>query len=72
MKPVRAEGESDRDWLTRLIEWARTLPPMTPAEVREQKISFIYGQLMDCAPDMTREEVAARYDVMYGKLEEKA
>lgn len=25
---------------------------------REQKISFIYGQLQDCAPSVTKEEIA--------------
>ena len=47
---------------------------MTPAEIEEQTISFVYGQLMDCAPGITREQVAeivrgetARVNEMDGK-----
>ena len=30
---------------------------MTPAERREQQISFVYGQMMDCAPHLTKDDV---------------
>jgi len=29
---------------------------------REQKISFVYGQLQDCAPHMTKEDIAKLID----------
>ena len=39
---------------------------MTPREIWDQRISFVYGQLMDCAPQVTREEVEARVIEMCG------
>lgn len=36
----------------------------SPEELREQRISFVYGQLMDCAPHVTREQVAKIVDDM--------
>jgi hypothetical protein len=53
--------------LERLLEQARNLPPMTPEQVRQQRISFVYGQLMDCAPNVTREQVERAHDSIYGK-----
>lgn len=43
-------------------------PPrkLTPAEIWDQRVSFVFGQLMDCAPHITREEVEARAVEMYG------
>ena len=39
---------------------------MTPTEQaamwHEQKISFIYGQLQDCAPQVTKEDIAKLID----------
>lgn len=36
-----------------------TMSPEEQAAMwREQKISFIYGQLQDCAPSVTKEEIA--------------
>ena len=43
--------------LDELIEKARG-HIMSPREIQEQKISFVYGQMMDCAPNITREQVA--------------
>ena len=48
--------------LNRLLEDAENRwNAMTPAErkelERQQKISFVYGQLMDCAPEVTKEDV---------------
>lgn len=51
--------------LLRLLEAAKARGPMTAEEQREQAISFAYGQMMDCAPHITREEVAAVYDEMH-------
>ena len=39
---------------------------MTPREIWDQRVSFVYGQMMDCAPDITREEVERRVIEMYG------
>jgi len=39
---------------------------MTPQEIWDQRVSFAYGQLMDCAPDVTREQVMGRATEMYG------
>lgn len=33
---------------------------MTPEEIFEQKVSFVYGQMMDCQPEVTKEEVRYR------------
>lgn len=33
-------------------------PGQKSAMWHEQKISFIYGQLQDCAPSVTKEEIA--------------
>ena len=38
---------------------------MTPEQRRAQKISFVYGQLMDCAPNVTKEDVAKIVDKVY-------
>lgn len=52
--------------LDRLIEKARQSGPMTDAEDRAQKISFAYGQLMNAAPNITKEEIARMLDKMEG------
>ena len=60
----------DRTELARLLKEAAALPPMTAEQIREQKISFVYGQLqliMDCAPHVTKEDIAAELDRMEGK-----
>jgi hypothetical protein len=56
-----------RPELNALLERARQAPPMTWAQRREQRISFVYGQMMDCAPHITREDVEAAHDAMYGR-----
>lgn len=48
--------KTDLETLSRLIK-AAVKHPMTPKEIFEQKVSFVYGQLMDCAPNVTKEEV---------------
>ena len=57
--------------LDALIKAARKLPPMTPAERREQAISFVYGNLPE-ESQTTREQIAAAYDEMYGGEDAKA
>lgn len=47
----------DRSELSRLIEKALARGPMTPEEKLEQCVSFVYGQMMDCAPHITKEQV---------------
>lgn len=39
---------------------------MTPAEIWDQRVSFAFGQLMDCSPNTTREQVIARATETYG------
>ncbi len=39
---------------------------MTPGEIWDQRVSFVYGQLMYCAPKTTREEAAATVTETYG------
>jgi hypothetical protein len=53
--------------LLALIEKAKR-HVMTPEEQRAQRISFVYGQLMDCAPHVTKEEVARIHDQEYSAL----
>lgn len=38
---------------------------MTAEEIRAWRISFAYGQMMDCAPNVTKEEVARIHDEMW-------
>jgi hypothetical protein len=52
--------------LAEMLKMARTYQ-MTDAEVRAQRISFVYGQLMDCAPHITKDQIAAEHDRIYGK-----
>ena len=52
--------------LDALIERARQMPPMTPAQIKEQRISFAYGQMMDCAPHLTKDDIRAIDDATYG------
>lgn len=47
------------DDLQKLLEKAAGLP-MTPEELFEQKVSFVYGQLMDCNPEVTKDQVRAQ------------
>lgn len=63
-KPCPARPELDR-----LIEEARKLPPMTPAQLREQRISFTYGNCAIENPNITREMVERIHDEMYGRTE---
>ncbi len=53
--PVFADMKTDPELLKLLKAVAKHV--MTPEEIFEQKVSFVYGQLMDCAPNVTKEEV---------------
>lgn len=54
--PISSNMKTDRETLSRLLKAAAN-HVMTPEEIFEQKVSFVYGQLMDCAPNVTKEEV---------------
>lgn len=51
--------------LDQLLRLAAAMTP-TPRERWLQRVSFVYGQLMDCAPNITREEVERRAVEIYG------
>lgn len=53
--------------LEKLMEQARKLPPMNPAEQRGQAISFVYGSLRLHNPNITREMVEQAYDRLHPK-----
>ncbi|QEW27814.1 hypothetical protein [Roseovarius indicus] len=42
---------------------------MTAAEIRDQRISFAYGQMMDSAPNVTKEDVERIHDEIYGEAD---
>jgi len=46
----------NRPELDRLLKEAAKRP-MTAADWREQQVSFVYGQMMDCAPHLTKDDV---------------
>ena len=46
----------NRPELDRLLKEAAKRP-MTTADWREQRISFVYGQMMNCAPHLTKDDV---------------
>lgn len=56
-KPIETNPE-----LAKLLEAAAKAPPMTPEQRREQKISFVYGQMMDCAPHLTKDDIRKQLD----------
>lgn len=43
-------------------EFERLSPEVKRMHRRAQAISFVYGQLMDCAPHVTKEQIARIYD----------
>lgn len=61
-KPIPPRPE-----LERLLRAARDLPPMTPAELRAQRISWAYGNCKLSNDRITREMVEAEHDRIYGK-----
>lgn len=56
--------------MKRLIEEAKARGPMSSAELRAQQISFVYGQLMDAAPHITKAQIGAEFDRMEGKTDD--
>ena len=40
---------------------------MTPEEVFEQRVSFVYGQLMDAQPNLTKDHVRATLRATMGR-----
>lgn len=61
-KPLKTDPK-----LLDLLEATKHLPPMTPAQLREQRISWAYG---NCALDnsrITMKMVEEAHDAMYGK-----
>lgn len=55
-----------RSALLALLEQAKSLPPMTPAQLREQRISWAYGNCAIENPTITREMVERIHDEIYG------
>ena len=51
--------------LDRLLKEAAKRP-MTAADRREQQISFVYGQMMDCAPHLTKDDIRRIDAEMWG------
>jgi hypothetical protein len=54
--------------LAALLEAARNAPPMTASELREQRISWAYGNCALANPSITREMVERIHDEMYGTI----
>lgn len=61
-KPIPPNPE-----LERLLKWAAQQPPMTPAQLRAQRISWAYGNCAIENPRITREMIERIHDEMYGK-----
>ena len=59
----------DRPKLEELLRQAAE-HEMTPDEILEQKVSFIYGQIVGSSPDVTKEEIRARLLEKRGHLVE--
>lgn len=55
----------NRPDLDMLLEKAKDIP-ITPSMLWDQRVSFVYGQMMDCNPGITREQVGARAVEQYG------
>ncbi len=62
---IRMSSMKPRPELEKLLRAARK-HKMTPREIWDQRISFVYGQLMDSAPRVTKEDIIARATEMYG------
>ena len=45
--------------LVNVPEWIKPRE-MTPEEIFEQKVSWVYGQLLDCNPEITKDQVRKR------------
>ena len=60
-KPIKTDKR-----LLALIERAKG-HVMTSDEIRAQRISFVYGQMMDCAPHLSKQDIGDEHDKLYGK-----
>ena len=58
--PTRPELEA-------LLEAAKKLPPMTAAQIREQRRSWVRGEMLLEHPEMTAEQVDRIMDEIEGK-----
>ena len=63
--PRMMPQQADRSALEALLRASATRG-LTPAEAWRQRVSWAYGQLMGCSPQVTREEVEARAVEIYG------
>jgi len=55
---------TDHDLIRILKESAKR--PVTPSEIWDQRVSFVWGQMMDCAPQITRAEIEQEAVRLYG------
>ncbi len=62
---MRIPPSPDRPALDKLLKKAAR-HKMTPAERWDQRISFAYGQLMDCRPNVSRQDIIDAATHMYG------
>jgi len=72
MSRMMSKGIPERPELDALlkqsIELYENMTPLEKARMNwDQRISFVYGQMMDCAPHITREEIIAICEQEYGK-----
>jgi len=62
---MRLQKSKPHPELDKLLELAKC-HVMTPTDAWDQRVSFVHGQLMDCAPDVTREQVQQHAAEIYG------
>ena len=67
---MRLPKPKPRPELDKLLELAKR-HKMTPQELWDQRVSFVHGQLMDCAPHVAREEVEKSAEGIYGPRPER-
>lgn len=56
-------------YLLALLEATKHWPPMTPAQLREQRISWAYGNCAIENKSITRKMVEEAHDKIFGKPE---
>lgn len=66
ISPAPSAPQGEQPSLAELIEMARKLPLMTPEQLRQQCISFAYGNVKLHNPEITRELIAEEYDKLQG------
>lgn len=65
IKPTKTDPK-----LAALLERAKDAPPMTPAQIQEQRISFVYGQLPHDNP-LTKDDIRRMDYERYGNLQDE-